>query len=316
MQLVECIPNFSEGRTPEVIQAIQRAFTSVPHVWVLHTDVGYDAHRTVFTVVGEISALKKATYRAILVARDLIDMSQHQGEHPRMGACDVCPFVPLGDTSVQSVIELTHQLGKELGQAGIPVFMYEKSASHPTRKNLAHIRKGEYESLVQRLQDSAWKPDYGPSDFQPTFGAMVLGARDFLIAYNVNLESQDVTIAQKIASTIRESNGGLSGVKAIGWWMEEHQRAQVSTNIVDIHQSGVKQVFDAVRAEAMKYDIEVITSELIGMIPLEVILKAGREISPQVQDEQTLIQTAFKYLGLEHLGEERIIEYQLQQRMN
>ncbi len=316
MQLVECIPNFSEGRNPAITEAIAHAIHAVPNVWLLHTDIGYDANRTVFTFAGDIRQVGEAAYQAILTARKLIDMRIHQGEHPRIGACDVCPFVPLGDTSIQDVINLTHDLGKKLGEKGIPVYMYEKSALHTERKNLAAIRKGEYESLSVRLLQEKWKPDYGPTCFDEKFGAMVLGARPFLIAYNVNLESKDVEAAQKIASVIREKNGGLSGVKAIGWWMKEYQKAQVSTNITDINRTGIKEVFDAVRAEAARYNIEVQTSELIGLIPESVILKAGKEISPKEQNPDTLIKSAFGYLGMTGIGAERILERRLRETMS
>lgn len=316
MQLVECIPNFSEGRDQNVIDSIQAAIVSVPNVWLLHVDAGYDANRTVFTFVGDINTIGEAAFRAIQVASQLIDMSKHEGEHPRMGACDVCPFVPLGDTSMLDVIALSHQLGERLGSQGIPVYMYELSARFPERKNLAFLRKGEYEALPKKLLLDVWKPDYGPVEFNERFGAVVIGARHFLIAYNINLESKDVPIAKKIAAAIRESSeNGLKGVKAIGWWMKEYQCAQVSTNIIDVNQADLKLVFDRVRKEALKYDVEVKTSELIGMIPQSVILKAGKKILPQEQSEQVLIQSAYKYLGLQLISEERILEKRMAQVM-
>lgn len=312
MQLVECIPNFSEGRNQKTLDSIKAAIESVPNVWLLHTDIGSDANRTVFTFVGDINTIGEAAFRAIQVASRLIDMSKHKGEHPRMGACDVCPFVPLGDTSMLDVIALSHQLGERLGSQGIPVYMYEASARLPERKNLAFLRKGEYEALPKKLLLDVWKPDYGPVEFNERFGAVVIGARHFLIAYNINLESKDVPIAKKIAASIRESSStGLKGVKAIGWWMEEYQCAQVSTNIVDVHQADLQLVFDAVRDEASKYGIEVKTSELIGLIPQDMILKVGRSIHAQENREQELILSAYKYLGLNLLSEERILEKRL-----
>lgn len=318
MKLVECIPNFSEGRAPEVIQAIADAVKSVPNVWLLHVDPGFDAHRTVYTFVGEISAIEEAAYRAIKVASEKIDMRIHHGEHPRMGACDVCPFVPLGDTSLEEVVQLTHRLGKRLGMQDISVYMYECSSLKPERKNLAYLRKGEYEALPEKFKDLSWKPDYGPNEVNERFGAMVLGARPFLIAYNVNLESKDVTIAKKIAAAIRESGqpGILKGVKAIGWWMQEYQCAQVSTNIVDIEQSDVKLVFDTVRDEAAKYGVEVKTSELIGLIPESVILSVGMKIIPEEKNKQILSRSAFDYLGLKFLSDDRILERRMKQVMS
>lgn len=316
MQLVECIPNFSEGRDQNIIESIQSAIESVSNVWLLHVDVGYDANRTVFTFVGDINTIGEAAFRAIQVASQLIDMSKHQGEHPRMGACDVCPLVPLGDTQMADVVVLSHQLGKRLGEEGIPVFMYEASARLPERKNLAFLRKGEYEALPKKLLLDTWKPDYGPVVFNDGFGAVVIGARHFLIAYNINLESKDVSIAKMIAATIRESSGsGLKGVKAIGWWMEEYQCAQVSTNIIDVDQADLKLVFDRVQKEALKYDVEVKRSELIGMIPQSVILEVGRKVQPQEENVQILIQSAYKYLGLQWIEEERILEKRMAQVM-
>ncbi|HUH75103.1 MAG TPA: glutamate formimidoyltransferase [Chitinophagales bacterium] len=324
MNLVECIPNFSEGRNPQIIQAIADAIQSVPNVWLLHIDTGHDAHRTVYTFVGDILTIGEAAFRAITTAHELINMEDHFGEHPRMGACDVCPFVPLGDTPMESIIQLTHDLGKRLGLENIPIYMYENSAQKPQRKNLAFLRKGEYEGLEGKLKLIEHLPDYGPVVFNKKFGAMVLGARPFLIAYNVNLESKDVGIAKKIAATIREKgyhdenghhDGLLKGVKAIGWWMEEYQCAQVSTNIVDTQLSDVKDVFDAVRDEAKKYNIDVITSELIGLIPLDMILKAGRKITPKETNVEILQSIVFNYLGWRNIGEERIIEKVLDKLM-
>lgn len=324
MNLVECIPNFSEGRNPQVIQAIADAIQSVDNVWLLHIDSGFDANRTVYTFVGDIQAIGEATYQAIQTANQLINMEFHQGEHPRMGACDVCPFVPLNDTPMEDVIQLTHDLGKRLGAEGLSIYMYENSAKKPERKNLAYLRNGEYEGLEEKLKLAEHHPDYGPKVLNKNFGAMVLGARPFLIAYNVNLESKDVNIAKKIASTIREKGyrdenghheGLLKGVKAIGWWMEEYQCAQVSTNIVNTQLSDVKDVFDAVRSEAKKYGIEVLSSELIGLIPLSMVLQVGQKIAPNQIDDEILQSIVFEYLGLKNIGEERILEKRLSKLM-
>lgn len=324
MRLVECVPNFSEGRDLKVIESITHAITSVPNVWLLHTDIGYDANRTVFTFVGDIHTIGKAIIQAIMTANDLIDMSVHHGEHPRMGACDVCPLIPLGETTMEEVIHLSHDIGRQLGDKGIPIYMYENSANKPERKNLAFLRKGEYEGLKEKLQSDSHFPDYGPSVFNKKFGAMVLGARNFLIAYNVNLETKDVSIAKKIAATIRESgfidtegnhiHGKLKGVKAIGWWMEEYQCAQVSTNIVDINIADVKLVFDTVKNEAQKYQVEVQHSELIGLIPESVILRIANEILPFEKNKLMLYSAVFDYLGLVNMGENRILEVLIEKK--
>ncbi|MCO5231181.1 MAG: glutamate formimidoyltransferase [Chitinophagales bacterium] len=324
MRLVECVPNFSEGRDLKVIDSIAHAISSVPNVWLLHTDIGHDANRTVFTFVGDIHTIGEAIIQAILTANNLIDMSKHHGEHPRMGACDVCPLIPLGETSMEEVVNLSHDIGKQLGNSGIPVYMYENSAIRLERKNLAFLRKGEYEGLKEKLQSDSHLPDYGPHIFNEKFGAMVLGARNFLIAYNVNLETKDVSIAKKIAATIRESgyrnaegiyvHGILKGVKAIGWWMEEYQCAQVSTNIVDINIADVKLVFDTVKNEALKYHVEVKYSELIGLIPESVILRIANEILPFEKNKSLLYRTVFDYLGLMNMDENRILEVLIKEK--
>ena len=317
MKWVECIPNFSEGQNLSIIEKISQAIRAVPQVYLLNTDIGYDANRTVFTFVGDIRAVEEAAFRAVLTASQLVNMQNHHGEHPRMGACDVCPFVPLGDTTMDEVIQMTYHLGKRLGEEGIPVYLYEKSARQAERANLSFLRKGEYESLQDRLGQAKWKPDYGPTIFVPNFGIMALGARPFLIAYNVNLESKEVSIAKKIAREIRASGGGLlPGVKAIGWWMEAYQCAQVSTNITDIHQTDVKKVFDTVRSRAAQYQIEVKSSELIGMIPEEAILNVGKQIlGESLSDKHKYFKAAFQYLGLKKIGEDRILERVMQKKI-
>lgn len=320
MQWVECIPNFSEGRNPKVIQAIAESIKNVKDVYLLHVDSGYDANRTVFTFVGEIHSVAEAAFAAIQTAASLIDMSMHQGEHPRIGACDVCPFVPLGNTAMQDVVQITHRLGKKLGEAGIPVFMYESSALKPERKNLAFIRKGEYEQLEMKLKSPEWYPDYGPKSFNKKLGAMVLGARKFLVAYNVNLESKDLKIARKIAAKIREIGyrnqyghhpGLLQGVKAIGWWMEKYQCVQVSTNIFDIEKCDILQVFNAVKEEAATYGILVNSSELIGLIPSSVIMKVGQQLIPGEKNQDRILEEVSRYLGLKNMSRKRILENEI-----
>ncbi|MCO5234149.1 MAG: glutamate formimidoyltransferase [Chitinophagales bacterium] len=325
MQLVECVPNFSEGKNMDIIQSIARAIEDVPNVWLLHTDIGEDANRTVFTFVGDINTIGIAIINSIKVAQNLIDMRVHHGEHPRMGACDVCPLIPLNDTPVIEVINLSHRIAQRLGEEGIPVYMYEKSASSQERQNLSFHRKGEYEGLKAKLKSGTHLPDYGPIEFNEKFGAMVLGVRDFLIAYNVNLETKDISIAKKIASTIRESGylntvgirikGLLKGVKAIGWWMEAYQCAQVSTNIVDISIVNIKQVFDAVKSEANKYQVEVYRSELIGLVPEIIILDIAKELLPQETEKSKLYQSVFDYLGLSDIDENRILEVLLSKKL-
>lgn len=313
--LIECVPNFSEGRNQAVIAAIATAIKDVADVKLMHIDAGFDANRTVYTFAGKPQAVLEAAYQAIRTARKLIDMRTQKGEHPRMGACDVCPLIPLQNITMDEVVALSKQLGKRLGDTGIPVYLYEYSATTSQRKNLAYLRKGEYESIHQKIQQAEWKPDFGPVVFNERFGMMALGARKFLIAYNVNLKSKDLSLAKRIAKDIREirtKNDGsyesdlLQQVKAIGWWMEEFQCTQISANITDIIASPLIQVYDCIRKIAGKYDIETNGSELIGMIP-ELALRHTKMSVPE----------AAAYLGLDAVKpfniNERVIEYNLRE---
>ncbi|MCO5249135.1 MAG: glutamate formimidoyltransferase [Chitinophagales bacterium] len=317
MQLVECIPNFSEGRNPIIVNAIAESIKKTPNVWLLNIDSGYDANRTVYTFVGDIDTITEAAFSAVMTASELIDMSVHQGEHPRIGACDVFPFVALDDTDESILLQKVKVLAERLGDNGIPVYLYEKSALRSDRKNLATIRKGEYESLPEKLKLEGGQPDFGPKTFNEKFGAMVMGVRDFLLAYNINLESKDIGLAKKIAARVRESGnpGLLKGVKAIGWWMEEYQCTQVSMNIVDVKNVDLKFVFDTVKKEAAKEGIEVQTSELIGLIPQQMIKRAGNQILPGERDIQKLYWAVFNYLGLNMKNDIRIIEWKISEAM-
>jgi glutamate formiminotransferase / formiminotetrahydrofolate cyclodeaminase len=321
MKYLECVPNFSEGRNADTISAIAAAVQSVRHVQLLHVDVGFDANRTVFTFAGIPEAVGEAAYKAIQVAAERIDMREHKGTHPRIGACDVCPLIPLGDADISDADTVALQLGKKLGDNGIPVFLYEASAKKPERKNLAEIRQGEYEGLAKKLYHSRWKPDFGPVTFQEKFGAVVIGAREFLIAYNINLATTDVAVAKRIAASVRESGytdqnglkhpGAMKGLKAIGWWMEAYQCTQVSTNIVNIHTAPIKEVYDQVKKTALALGTQVTGSELIGLIPEQVLLQAGLSINPSEQNKDVLITEAIEYLGLDIIPEERILERRL-----
>jgi glutamate formiminotransferase/formiminotetrahydrofolate cyclodeaminase len=321
MKWLECVPNFSEGRDPSIIEAIAAAIRCADGVRLLHVDPGYDANRTVYTFAGEPAALEEAAFRAIVKASELIDMRQHQGAHPRIGACDVCPIIPLGESTLAEADAVVQRLGARLGERGIPGYFYEHSARIPERKNLAQIRKGEYEGLESKLQAPLWQPDFGPTDFQARFGAMVLGARNFLVAYNINLNTKDVGIAKHIAARLRESGykddqgrqipGLLKGVKAIGWWMDAYGCAQVSTNIVDIDAVSIRTVYDTVDALAHKLGCAAKGSELIGLIPEKVLLEAGQTLLPSGSDKPQILQAAIDYLGLDIRPEERVLEYLL-----
>lgn len=312
-QLIECVPNFSEGRNHYIIDAIGDAIKNVADVKLLHIDVGFDANRTVYSFAGKPPAVLEAAYLAIKVASELIDMRVHKGEHPRMGACDVCPLIPLQNISMDEVVALSKQLGKRIGDLDIPVYLYEFSATTELRKNLAYLRKGEYEAIEEKIKLPEWKPDFGEQKFHPKFGMMALGARKFLIAYNINLKTRDEAIAKSIARSIREIRSKNDGtylsdlfqhVKAIGWFMEEFDCAQVSTNITDIETSPVIEVFTEIKKMAKEHGVETNGSELIGLIPQKAL-----------QHEIMNMDEAIEYLGLSTVKpftkEKNIIEYNL-----
>lgn len=327
-QLLECVPNFSEGRDPAVIEAIAQSIRRVERVNLLHVDPGFDANRTVMTFVGPPYAVVEAAFQSIKTAAALIDMRVQKGAHPRIGATDVCPLVPIRGLKMEEVVALAQQLGHRIGQAlNIPVYLYEYAASAPHRRNLAHIRQGEYEGLATKIQQADWKPDYGPNTGSFPAGATVLGARKFLIAYNVNLNTNDVAIAKRIAEKVRESGyvspdeaghpqrfpGRCPGVKAIGWYMPEYGKAQVSMNITDLDQTPVHLAFEACREEAQHLGVKVTGSELIGLAPLRVFLEAGQYYAPYETNADRLIEATIIHLGLRELGEfergQRILEY-------
>lgn len=308
--LMECVPNFSEGRNMEIINKIAREINHTPDVLLLNTDIGFDANRTVFTFAGKPEALLNAGFNAIKKAYELIDMRTHHGSHPRMGACDVFPVIPLQNCSMQDAILLSRHLGKKIGdELHLPIYLYEYSATLSTRKNLAALRKGEYESIAQKIYNPEWKPDFGKQHFNEKFGMMALGARDFLIAYNINLNTKDETIAKKIAIKIRtirasENAHPFRFVKAIGWYQEAFQCAQVSTNITDIYRSKIIEVFRAVKELAIEFGVAVSGSELIGLIPLGALSSHGLEIKDIIDE-----------LGLNSVkpfsAAENILEYKL-----
>jgi len=274
-QLVEFIPNFSEARRPEVVQAIVQAIEAVPgiHVLDLHSDL--DHNRTVITFVGAPSAAEEAAFQAIETAGQLIDLDRHTGEHPRIGATDVVPFVPIRDVTMQECVEIARRLGQRVGAGlGIPVYLYEEAATRTDRQNLENIRRGQYEALKEEISTNPERrPDFGPARVGPA-GATVIGARQPLIAYNVYLTTDDVQIAQKIAKAIRNSSGGFRFVKALGLLVEG--RAQVSMNLTNFHQSPLAQVVEMIRREAQRYGAGIHHSELVGLIPQEALVNAAQ----------------------------------------
>ena len=338
-KIVECVPNFSEGRDMKVIEGIINVIKEVEDVYVLDVDPGEATNRTVVTFVGTPGGVKEAAFRAIKKAAELIDMRKHHGEHPRIGATDVCPFVPVKGVTMEDCVKIAEEVGERVGrELGIPVYLYEYAAKEDYRRNLADIRAGEYEALPEKLKDPKWKPDYGPSEWNENIaktGATVIGARDFLIAYNVNLNTKDKKLAHKIAKVIRERGykkkmpdgtkvqvpGKLKYVKAIGWYIDEYQRAQISINLTNFHETPLWKVFEACEEEAQKIGLRVTGSEIVGLVPLEAILDTGRHFLRKMGKsdgvpERDLVETAILSLGLNDVAPfdptEKIIEYKIE----
>ena len=349
--LIECVPNFSEGRDPAVLKQITNVIEQVEGVKLLDVDPGKATHRTVVTFVGEPLAVIEAAFQAIKKASEVIDMRKHKGEHPRMGATDVCPLIPIANITMEETAAFAHQLAKRVGEElNLPIYMYEAAATSPERKNLATIRAGEYEGLADKLTQVKWKPDYGPAVFHPQAGATVIGARDFLVAYNVNLNTTSVRRANSVAFDIREKGrvkreghpitgkivrneagdpvrvpGTCKAVKGIGWFIEEYGITQISMNLTDIKITPLHIAFEECMKSANNRGLRVTGSELVGLVPLNVMLDAGRYFLKKQQRsvgvaESELIKIAVKSLGLDELGpfdpQQKIIEYQLADASN
>ena len=275
--IVESIPNFSEGRDPGVIEQLENALTAIQGVALLDRHLDADHHRCVLTMAGFVESMEEAAFAVVAKASELIDLQNHAGQHPRLGACDVLPFVPLAGSTMEQCVRLAHRVGARIGrELRIPVFLYEEACERPFRKRLEQIRKGGPEALMKRMTtDRAWAPDFGPSEPHPTAGVIALGARDPLIAFNVVLQSHDVSLARDIAGSIRASNGGLPGVKAIGLELKSRGCVQVSMNLTDYHQTPVHVAFEAVKRAAALKGVAVVKSELVGLIPQEALAQTG-----------------------------------------
>jgi glutamate formiminotransferase len=272
-RLVESVPNFSEGRRLDVVDKVCAAVESVPGAYLLDRTSDPSHNRSVLTMAGEASPILEALERAFAVAFSEIDMEKHTGQHPRIGAVDVVPFVPLGDTKMSDCVELARAFGSRVADRfSVPVYLYGEAASTPDRRRLADVRRGQFEGLKTQIGEPGREPDFGPSKMHPSAGAVAVGARPFLIAYNINLASDDVELARRIARRIRESSGGLPKVQANGFWIEEIGRAQVSMNLLDFRTTPLWLVWEAVRAEADQDAIELAESELIGLAPLASLL--------------------------------------------
>ena len=293
-KLVECVPNFSEGRRPEVVKAIVDAVAAVEGVKILDYSSDVDHNRSVLTFVGSPEAVKNGAFAGCSKAAELIDMDKHKGEHPRIGATDVIPFIPVSEVTMEECVTLAHELGKEIGEKlSIPVYFYEAAAKRPHMKALPDVRKGDYEGLKEAIKSPERVPDEGPN-VMPKAGATVVGARPFLIAFNINLCTQDVSIAKKIAQTIREAKGGYKYCRAIGLMLEDKGVAQVSINMTNFEGTPLHRVFETVKSEAARYGVNIAGSEIIGLTPL-----------------QALIDTAAFYLRIDDFGRNQVLEARL-----
>jgi len=271
MRLLECVPNISEGRDENRIALIREEVKRHKGVKPLDVSSDKDHHRSVLTFIGEPEAVKDAALSIALKAIELIDMRNHHGAHPRLGAVDVVPFVPIQGVTMEEAVQVAREFGKELGRKGVPVFYYEEAATSPQRKDLPSIRKGEYEGLKDKLNDPDWKPDEGPNLFNPKSGATVVGARLPLVAYNVDLKTEDLNIAKEIAKKVRFKDGGFPHVRAMGIDLKEKRMVQVSMNLTNYRVTGIPKVFEFIREEALKKGVEIAASEIVGLIPLGVL---------------------------------------------
>jgi glutamate formiminotransferase/formiminotetrahydrofolate cyclodeaminase len=348
MKLMECVPNFSEGRDQAVLEQIANVIKGVKGVSLLDVDPGADTNRTVFTMVGEPNNIVEAAFQAIKKASELIDMRKHTGAHPRQGATDVCPFIPVSDMTMEECVEYAKILGKRVGdELEIPVYLYEYAATKPEWKNLANVRQGEYEALPEKMKDPYWKPDFGPHKFNAKAGATAISAREFLVAYNINLNTRDKKKANDIALTIREKGkpmrdangkfmkdekgekimqpGLFAHCKAVGWYIEEYKRAQISINLTNYKITPPHLVLDKVRELAAENGIQITGSELVGLLPKEALLMAGKYYLNKLGEscglpEKMIMETAIQSMGLAELSEfeinKKVIEYAISNHDN
>lgn len=293
-KLMECVPNFSEGRDKAIVEKIIDQARNIEGITILDYSSDKDHNRTVLTMIGSPEKIKQAAIDTAKKAAELIDMSKHEGAHPRMGATDVIPFTPVSNITIEECNDIAKEVGAELGSWGIPVYLYEDSASKPERQNLAKVRKGQYEGFFDKIKEDEWKPDFGPQEMNIKSGATAVGARVALVAFNINLDTPDVEIANAIAKKVRHIGGGLRFVKGIGLKLEERNQTQVSMNLVNYEKTSVYQAFEMVKMEAKRYGVKVVGSEVIGTIPMK-----------------SLLEVAEYYLQIENFNMDQILEKRL-----
>jgi glutamate formiminotransferase len=291
-KIIECVPNFSEGRDLKKIEKIVEPFRAKEGVKLLDYQKDEDHNRAVVTVVGEPGPLQTAVVESMGIAVDVVDMRKHKGQHPRMGAIDVVPFIPVKNISMEETVDYSKAVAEEVAaKYALPIFLYERSASHPQRQNLANIRKGQFEGMAEKIKDPQWAPDFGPQEIHPTAGVTAMGARMALVAFNVNLDSTDIETADQIAKKVRHISGGLRYCKGIGIELKDRGIVQVSMNMTDYTKTALYRVFELIKIEARRYGINVIGSEIIGLVPMEA-----------------LINTAEYYLGIEKFSMQQVLE--------
>ena len=317
-KIMECVPNFSEGRNMEVMEAILEPFKHTEGMALLDWSHDEDHNRMVVTLVGEPEALKTSVIEAVKIAVKKIDLNHHTGQHPRMGAVDVIPFVPVKGVTQEEAIELSKEVGKIIGEEiGIPVFLYEDSATTPERQNLAKIRKGQFEGMKEKIHEPEWHPDFGPSDIHPTAGVVAVGARMFLVAYNVNLDDPNVDHATAIAKRVRHIGGGLHFCKGMGVDLTERHQSQVSMNLTNYKKTAIYRAHEMVRMEAKRYGAKIVGSEIIGMIPEEALRETlayylhKEEIAEGEMDLEEMAKQAVDFLQVENFQMDQVLEYKL-----
>ncbi|MCL4407146.1 MAG: glutamate formimidoyltransferase [Thermotogae bacterium] len=299
-KLIESVPNFSEGRRKEVVEEIIKVSEETQNVWIFDWSMDEDHNRSVVTIVGDPQAVAEAIFKMSKKAVELIDLRHHTGEHPRMGAVDVIPFVPIKGTTMEECIDISKSVGKRIGEElNVPVYLYERSATKHSRENLADIRKGEFEGFFDKIKSPDWVPDFGPKAVHPTAGVVAVGAREYLIAFNVNLGTKDIKIAENIAKSVRNSSGGYRFIKAIGVDLKEKGVVQVSMNMTNYKKSPLYRVFETIKSEAERYGVPVVGSEIIGMMPMDV-----------------MIQTCNFYLRIDNFSGDKVIENKLLDKLS